>query len=168
MLRALEQIRRIRGGAQSHLMRCDDGYYCVVKFQNNQQHTRVLVNELLGTRLAARLGLPTVSVDIVAVSEELIRLTPELAMELPRARIPCQPGLQFGSRFPGDPQKLTLHDFLPDEQQRTVENVHTFAGDACLQEQDEYSRVRRLHPQADEALLRDLRDDLEDRPVSTS
>ena len=135
MLRALEQIRRIRGGAQSHLMRCYDGYYCVVKFQNNQQHTRVLVNELLGTRLAARLGLPTVSVDIVAFSEELIRLTPELAMELPRARIPCQPGLQFGSRFPGDPQKLTLHDFLPDEQQRTVENAHTFAGDACLQEQ---------------------------------
>jgi len=104
----------MRGGAQSHLMRCDDGYYYVVKFQNNPQHRRVLVNELLGTRLAARLGLPTVSVDIVAVSEELIRLTPELAMELPRARIPCQPGLQFGSRFPGDPRQLTLHDFLPD------------------------------------------------------
>jgi hypothetical protein len=58
MLRALEQIRRMRGGAQSHLMRCDDGYYYVVKFQNNPQHTRVLVNELLGTRLAARLGCP--------------------------------------------------------------------------------------------------------------
>src|SRR6267378_1666687 len=128
MLRALEQIRRMRGGAQSHLMRCDDGYYYVVKFQNNPQHRRVLVNELLGTRLAARLGLPTVPVDIVAVSEELIRLTPELAMELPRARIPCQPGLQFGSRFPGDPRQLTLHDFLPDEQLRAVENVHTFAG----------------------------------------
>jgi len=38
----------MRGGAQSHLMRCDDGYY-VVKFQNNPLHRRVLVNELLGT-----------------------------------------------------------------------------------------------------------------------
>ncbi|HEY6267870.1 MAG TPA: HipA family kinase [Candidatus Acidoferrum sp.] len=85
MLRALEQIRRMRGGAQSHLMRCDDGFYYVVKFQNNPQHRRILVNELLGTRLAARLGLPTVPVEIVAVSQELIRLTPELAMELPRA-----------------------------------------------------------------------------------
>ena len=128
MLRALEQIRRMRGGAQSHLMRCDDGYYYVVKFQNNPQHRRVLVNELLGTRLAARMGLPTVPVEIVAVSEELIRLTPELAMELPRARIPCQPGLQFGSRYPGDPRQLTLHDFLPDEQLREVENLHDFAG----------------------------------------
>jgi hypothetical protein len=32
-----------------------------------------------------------------------------------------------------------------------------------IEEQDEYNRVRRLHPQADEVLLRALRDDLEDR-----
>ena len=32
-----------------------------------------------------------------------------------------------------------------------------------IEEQDEYNRVRRLHPQADESLLRALRDDLEDR-----
>jgi hypothetical protein len=128
MLRALEQIRRMRGGAQSHLMRCADDNYYVVKFKNNPQHRRVLVNELLGTRLAARLGLPTVPVAIVEVSEELIRLTPELAMELPRSRIPCQSGPQFGSRYPGDPRQLTLNDFLPDEQLGEVENLHTFAG----------------------------------------
>jgi HipA-like protein len=128
MLRALEQIRRMRGGAQSHLMRCDDGGYYVVKFQNNPQHRRILVNELLGTKLAARLGLPTVPVEIVEVSEELIRLTPDLAVELPRSRTPCRAGLQFGSRYPGDPRRMTLHDFLPDEQLREVENLHDFAG----------------------------------------
>src|SRR5882672_11352807 len=32
-----------------------------------------------------------------------------------------------------------------------------------IEEQDEYNRARRLHPQADETLLRALRDDLEDR-----
>src|ERR1700675_4010829 len=85
MLRALEQIRRMGGGAQSHLMPADTGSTYVVKFQNNPQHRRILVNELLGTRLAARLGLPTVPVEIVAVPEELIRLTPELAVELPGA-----------------------------------------------------------------------------------
>jgi hypothetical protein len=54
----------MRGGAQSHLMRCEskaapgeESYY-VVKFQNNPQGTRILANELLGTRLAARMGLP--------------------------------------------------------------------------------------------------------------
>jgi Protein of unknown function (DUF3037) len=37
-----------------------------------------------------------------------------------------------------------------------------------IEEQEEFNRVRRLHPQADETLLRALRDDLEDRfqPVS--
>jgi len=118
----------MRGGAQSHLMRCSDGHYYVAKFQNNPQHCRVLVNELLGTRLAARLGLPTTPVALVEVSEELIRLTPELCVELPRSRIACQAGLQFGSRFPGDPRRLALHDFLPDEQLREVANLHDFAG----------------------------------------
>jgi hypothetical protein len=128
MLRALEQIRRMRGGAQSHLMRCDDGYYYVVKFQNNPQHRRVLVNELLGTRLAARLKLPTTPAAIVYVSEDLVRLTPDLCMEMPRARVPCQPGLQFGSRYPGDPHRLTLLDFLPDKQLMEVENLRDFPG----------------------------------------
>ncbi len=32
-----------------------------------------------------------------------------------------------------------------------------------IEDQDEYHRVRRLHPEADEALLRALRDDLEAR-----
>jgi len=128
MLRALEHIRRMRGGAQSHMMRCSDGNYYVVKFQNNPQHSRVLVNELLGTRLAARMGLPTTPVAVVEVSEELIRLTPELCIETPRTRVACQGGLQFGSRYPGDPHRLTMHDFLPDPLLNRVENLHDFAG----------------------------------------
>ena len=128
MLQAIEQIRRMRGGAQSHLMRCSDGHYYVVKFQNNPQHRRILVNEMLGTRLASRLGLPTAPVRVVNVPEELIRLTAELCIETPRSHISCTPGLQFGSRYPGDPRRMTLHDFLPDEKLCEVDNLHDFAG----------------------------------------
>jgi len=128
MVHAVEQIRRMRGGAQSHLMRCSDAHYYVVKFQNNPQHRRVLVNEMLGTRLASRLGLPAAPVEVVEVGAELIRLTPELCIELPRSRTPCAAGLQFGSRYPGDPRQMTLHDFLPDEKLRAVNNLHEFAG----------------------------------------
>jgi hypothetical protein len=109
-------------------MRCSDGFYYVVKFQNNPQHPRILVNELLGTRLASRLGLPTTHAAIISVDQDLIELTPDLCVELPRSRTPCASGLQFGSRYPGDPHRLTLHDFLPDTQLREVENLGDFAG----------------------------------------
>src|SRR5947209_6336789 len=37
----------MRGGAQGHLMRCDNGKFYVVMFMNNPQHLRVLVIEML-------------------------------------------------------------------------------------------------------------------------
>jgi len=132
-LRAVEHIRRMRGGAQSHLMRCSDGNYYVVKFQDNPQHRRVLVNELFGTKLAALIGLPTTSVAIIEVDRELIRLTTDLHFEMPTSgyywtRIPCRPGLQFGSRYPGNPHDLTVLDFLPDKQVSSVRNISDFVG----------------------------------------
>lgn len=69
---ALEEVRKMRGGAQAHLMRCEDDGYYLEKFQNNPQGGRILANELLGTRLAARLGLPTSPAEVVQVGEELI------------------------------------------------------------------------------------------------
>jgi len=128
MALALEHIRRMRGGAQAHMMRCDDGHYYIVKFQNNPQHLRILANEMLGTSLARRLGLPTAPVAVVEVRRELIEATADLAIQLGMGRTPCRPGLQFGSRFPGDPAEMTVHDYLPDEQLRTVENLNDFVG----------------------------------------
>lgn len=34
LLSAVQHVRRMRGGAQSHLMRASDGNYYVVKFRN--------------------------------------------------------------------------------------------------------------------------------------
>src|SRR5216684_1131651 len=133
-LHAVEHIRRMRGGSQSHFMRCSDENYYVVKFQDNPQHSRILVNELLGTKLAASLGLPTTAVAIIEVDAELIRLTPELHIETPwdgiktQKLIPCQPGLQFGSCYPGNPHHLILFDFLPDQQVRWSRNLRDFVG----------------------------------------
>jgi hypothetical protein len=128
MKRALEQIRRMRGGAQSHLVRCDDGDYYVVKFQNNPQGVRILANELLGTRLAARIGLPTPAAEVVLVEQYLIEFTEDLVMQLGRGRAPCRAGMQFGSRYPGSPAETVVYDFLPDEQLRAVPNLADFCG----------------------------------------
>ena len=42
MALAVKRVRRMRGGAQPPLMRCSDGSYYVVKFQNNPQRLRIL------------------------------------------------------------------------------------------------------------------------------
>src|SRR5580698_4227011 len=128
MLQALEHLRRMRGGAQSHLMRCDDGAYYIVKFQNNPQHLRILANEMLATRLAARLGLCVPQVEVVEVRPELIAYTSDLVIQLGIGRQPCSAGKQFGSQFPGHPARMTVHDFLPDEQLCGVRNLPDFLG----------------------------------------
>jgi len=125
---AVEHVRRMRGGAQAQLLRCDDQGYYIVKFQNNPQHLRILVNEMLGSRLAARLGLCVPQVEVVEVRPELIAYTAELMIQLGAGRKPCAAGRQFGSQFPGDPARLAVHDFLPDEQLSAVGNLSDFLG----------------------------------------
>jgi hypothetical protein len=122
----------MRGGAQGHLMLGADGELYVVKFQNNPQHMRVLANELLATRLAAAAGLTTPHVEIVVVSEWLIKNTPELVIDLGREQIPCTPGLQFGSRFVGGLMPGQVVDYLPEEQMVEVKNLNEFAGMLAL------------------------------------
>jgi len=125
---ALEHVRRMRGGAQAQLMRCDDDGYYIVKFQNNPQHLRILANEMLATRLAARLGLCVPQVEVVEVRPEIIAYTPDLVIQLGLGRKPCAAGKQFGSQFPGHPARMTVHDFLPDEQLGAVRNLSDFLG----------------------------------------
>ena len=69
-IEAVQHIRRMRGGAQSHLMRAADRHFYVVKFQNNPQHTKVLANELLATRLAQYVGLPAPATEIIEVKDD--------------------------------------------------------------------------------------------------
>jgi hypothetical protein len=108
---AVQHVRLMRGGAQAHLMRADDGHFYVVKFQNNPQHLRVLANELLATRLAERVGLPVPATEIVKVEDWLIDNTLELHMDMAGFSARCKPGLQFGARYVCDPaegQCLTI------------------------------------------------------------
>lgn len=129
---AVQHIRRMRGGAQGHLMLGADGYAYVVKFQNNPQHLRVLANEYLATRLAAAAGLSVPLAEVVEVSPWLIENTPELEIDLGRRREHCTPGLQFGSRFAGGLMPGQVVDFLPAERLTETHNLREFAGILAL------------------------------------
>jgi len=125
---AVQHVRRMRGGAQGHLMRCSDGNFYVVKFRNNPQHLRVLANEMLATRLAERVGLPVPVTEVVEVDEWLVEHTPELSIQLAQNTIRCQAGLQFGSRYVVSPLEGQVLDYLPVEMLGLVRNLETFAG----------------------------------------
>src|SRR3990172_6731747 len=105
--RALEHMRRMRGGAQAHLLRCEDGAYYVTKFQNNPQHLRILANEMLCGLLAQALGLPVARPEVVEVSAELIEGTPELQVHKAGKWEKCGSGFQFWSRFPPPPPRVS-------------------------------------------------------------
>ena len=129
---AVQHVRRMRGGAQSHLMRCSDGHFYVAKFQNNPQHRRVLANEMFATRLAERIGLPVPVTEVVEANEWLIAHTPELMVEMVHGTRPCQAGLQFGSRYVVSPAQGLVYDFLPEDMLERVRNLDSFAGILAL------------------------------------
>jgi hypothetical protein len=128
MLRALEQVRRMRGGAQSQLMRCADGKYYVVKFKNNPQGIRTLANELFAGRLAKLIGLPTPIVAVIGVQEGLIRYTDDLVIQLGCGREKCEAGSQSGSQYAGSPATGRTWDLLPDSLFAGVSNIPDFWG----------------------------------------
>jgi len=128
MVEAIQHVRRMRGGAQSHLMRCSDGQYYVVKFLNNPQHPRVLVNDWFGTRLAEMIGLPVPGAAVIYVSPELIEGTPDLRLEGGGCRSMFTSGPCFGSRYVVPPTEGQVYDYLPENMMFKVRNLPDFAG----------------------------------------
>lgn len=127
-VRACEHIKRMRGGSSAHMLLAEDEQYYVVKFRGNPQHARILVNELICYVLLDYLGLPTPGWKIIDVPEDLIEATPELTLEFGRETRPCKPGLHFGSRYPVDPARQAIYDYVPLSLLRMVVNRETFLG----------------------------------------
>jgi hypothetical protein len=125
---AVQHLRKLRGGSQSHLLQASDGAWYVTKFQNNPQHVRVLANEMLATRLGLALGLPMPRVETIAVSDWLIEHTNDLRIDLGGRTIPCRSGEQLGSLYGGPDSPGRTLDYLPRYLLETVLNLMTSLG----------------------------------------
>ncbi len=128
LVKARRFIRKMRGGAQAHLLEADNGQFYVVKFKNNPQHRRILVNELLAGVLLRYLQISCPEVALVRVSPEFLEQYPEVGFQLGSRHVPVEPGWQFGSRYPADPNTLAVYDFIPDVLLRKVVNRDHFHG----------------------------------------
>ena len=120
--------RKMRGGAQAHLLEASDGNSYVVKFHNNPQHRRILVNEWIASTFLHYLDIAAPETAMVELTQEFLAATPDVHIQLGRERRPVTPGWHFGSRFPGDPMRTVVYDFLPDTLLEQVENLRDFLG----------------------------------------
>lgn len=94
---ARRHIRKMRGGAQSHLVEADDGRFYIVKFQNNPQHRRILVNELVASTFLKYLEISTAETALIHVTADFLRENPDVSIELGASKTPVAMGWQFGS-----------------------------------------------------------------------
>ena len=118
----------MRGGAQAHLVEADDGHFYVVKFRNNPQHRRVLVNEWIACTFLEFLQIATPAFAVVRITPEFIAANPEVAIQIGARREPPVAGWHFGSRYPGHPERVAVYDFVPDVLLEKVGNLPEFAG----------------------------------------
>src|ERR1700733_1477753 len=128
LLQATRMIRKMRGGAQAHLLECDDGHFYVVKFRNNPQHRRILINEWIASVFLNYLQISTPPAAIVSLSAAFLEANPEVHIQLGSRHQAVEPGWHFGSRYPGDPSKVMVYDFLPDTLLDKVVNAGEFLG----------------------------------------
>src|SRR5437660_5682431 len=122
---ATSHIRGMRGGAQSHMLTASDGHAYVVKFANNPQSVRVLVNEWIASSIGRALGLTIPEPAILYVPAGLVESSPSLVIRLSSSTPKCAHGLAFGSRvISGD----EVFDYLPESLFERIENPQEFVG----------------------------------------
>lgn len=127
-LQARRLVRKMRGGAQAHLIEASDGAFYVVKFLNNPQHRRILVNEWLATAFLRHLQIHVPDCAVIELTESFIAESPDLYLSVGSRREPVLPGLHFGSKLSVHPDRVAIFDFLPDKLLGKVENSADFLG----------------------------------------
>jgi hypothetical protein len=125
-LTACRHVRKMRGGAQSHLLEADDGNFYIVKFRNNPQHRRILVNELVSAVFLNYLQISSAKAEFIYLTSDFLAQNPDIYIHLGTRRIQVEPGWHFGSRHPGNPTLMAVYDFVPDTLLSGVSNLADF------------------------------------------
>ncbi len=63
---------------------------------------------------------------MIRISPAFLAANPEIHFVLGSRRQEIEPGWHFGSRYPGDPARIAVYDFLPDALLPTVVNLEDF------------------------------------------
>src|ERR1039457_684469 len=128
VVEARRLVRKMRGGAQAHLIEGDDGRFYVVKFRNNPQHRRILVNERIASALLRFLHIDVPVTAVMNFSRRFLEENPNAFVQLGSRRVAAEHGPHFASAYPGDPHQTVVYDFIPDVLLGKVVNLSDFLG----------------------------------------
>ncbi len=108
-------IRKMRGGSQAHTVKAADGYYYVAKFVGNPQGCRTLINDWIGHSLMRRIGISTPDMSILHLPalSSTIPGHENLYFLIGSHRLPPLGTVHLGSRYPVNPDKTAILDFIP-------------------------------------------------------
>lgn len=127
-LQAVSSLRRMRGGAQAQLIEASDGHFYIVKFRNNPQHRRILINELVTSTLLDYLGIPAAPTAVIQLDDLFLAAHPHIQLTAGRQTYPPNTGWHFASRFPGHPDRTVVYDYLPDALLQRLPSFDPFLG----------------------------------------
>jgi hypothetical protein len=127
-IEARRLVRKMRGGAQAHLIEGDDEQFYVVKFRNNPLHRRILVNEWIASALLRFLHIDVPATAIMNFSGRFLEENPDAFVQLRSRRVAAEQGPHFASAYPGDPHRTAVYDFIPDVLLGKVVNLSDFLG----------------------------------------
>jgi hypothetical protein len=114
---------KLRGCSQPSLAFTDDGWY-VIKWQQNPQHRRILINEVAAAEILSLLGIATAPWAMLYVDQKNISGNPNARIQLRNGSISPEPGWHFGSKVPVNPATTAIYESLPSLQLRRVRNLH--------------------------------------------
>jgi hypothetical protein len=119
-LKPVQFLQSLDGKSKPQLLLFNDQHKYVVKFKNNRQGTRVLVNEYVVGHLAQLLSLPTAPFKVVSISKKFIKTSSEKTTKK------FKEGNQFASVF--IPNCIGLTRVSPRPVRSEIENIENLAG----------------------------------------
>jgi hypothetical protein len=125
---AVQFVRKMRGSSQAHLLSARNEQAYVVKFHNNPDSRRILINEWVTSKILVASGIETPQTALVRLTPGFLQLNPNVHLKDGNERKPIEPGVHFGSQYPGDPASTVVYDFLPDSILSQVANLQDFLG----------------------------------------
>ena len=128
-LRAVQFLRKMRGGAQSSLLQAEDGKHYIVKLPGNPQGTETLFNEAFASELMRIAGFPVPTWRRIEVSEEFLSANRGVWFETSGSgRQRPQAGLGFGSSLITAGEGEELYEILPASWMGVITNRADFIG----------------------------------------